>query len=159
VLQESYLQVARRIDQYLAEPAVPFFVWLRQMTGQALIDLHRQHLGAKMRDARQEVRVHRPADPPIESDSLAAQLVANWTSPSQAAIREETHDELRSALDAMDEIDREILALRHFEDLSNNEIAAILGIQKSAASNRYVRALRRLKQILSQRSTRQGASP
>jgi RNA polymerase sigma-70 factor (ECF subfamily) len=150
VLQESYMEAARRIDQYVADPAVPLFVWLRQLTIQVLIDLHRRHLGAKMRDARQEISLNgSPHDPLNTSQALAAHLVADWTSPSQAAIREETLAELRAALQSMDPIDREILALRHFEELGNNEVAAILGLQKSAASNRYVRALRRLKQILS----------
>lgn len=150
VLQESYMEAARRIEQFIADPAVPLFVWLRQLTIQVLIDLHRRHLGAKMRDARQEISLNgSPRDPLGTSQSLAAHLVADWTSPSQAAIREETLAQLRAALETMDPIDREILALRHFEELGNNEVAAILGLQKSAASNRYVRALRRLKQILS----------
>jgi RNA polymerase sigma-70 factor (ECF subfamily) len=156
VLQESYMEAARRVDQFVADPAVPLFVWLRQLTIQVLIDLHRRHLGAKMRDARQEISLNGGAHDPLgTSHSLAAHLVADWTSPSQAAIREETLAELRAALETMDPIDREILALRHFEELGNNEVAAILGLQKSAASNRYVRALRRLKQILSSISQKQ----
>jgi RNA polymerase sigma-70 factor (ECF subfamily) len=147
VLQEAYLEAARRADDYLARPSVPFFVWLRQIASQVLIDTHRRHL-AKMRDAKQEVRMHRGAYLQANSFSLAAQLVGNLTSPSRAAIREEMLIQVRAALDGMDELDREVLALRHFEELSNNEVAEILGLQKAAASNRYVRALKRLRVVL-----------
>lgn len=148
VLQEAYLEVSQRLDRYLVDPSVPLVVWLRQVVSQTLIDLHRRHLGAKKRDARQEISIHRQPDALVTSESLAAQLVGDATSPSQIAVREETLAELRHALDGMEPIDREILALRHFEDLSNNDVAKILGLHKSAASNRYVRALKRLQQIL-----------
>jgi RNA polymerase sigma-70 factor (ECF subfamily) len=147
VLQEAYLESARRIQDYLDRPTVPFFVWLRQITSQVLIDTHRRHL-AKMRDPQQEVRMHRGGNLHATSHSLAAQLVGNLTSPSRAAIREELLIQVREALEGMDELDREVLALRHFEELSNNEVAEILGLQKAAASNRYVRALKRLRSIL-----------
>ena len=147
ILQEAYLEVSRRIQDYLDQPSVPLFIWLRQITNQILIDTHRRHL-AKMRDANQEVRIHRGNYVNASSLSLAAQLVGNLTSPSRAAMRDEILNQLRAALDEMDELDREVLVLRHFEELSNNEVAEVLGIQKSAASNRYVRALKRLRTIL-----------
>jgi RNA polymerase sigma-70 factor (ECF subfamily) len=149
VLQEAYLDFARRLPEYAANPAVPFFLWLRGLTGQRLIDLHRQHLGAKMRDAQQEVSLYRGALPQASSVSLAAQLLGRLTSASQAAIRAETQIRVQEALNSMDPMDREVLALRHFEMLTNDETAQVLGIKKSAASNRYVRALKRLKDILS----------
>lgn len=147
VLQEAYLEAARRLGDYLDRATVPFFVWLRQITSQVLIDTHRRHL-AKMRSANQEVRIHRGAYLQASSISLAAQLVGNLTSPSRVAMREELLEQLREALDGMDELDREVLALRHFEELTNNEVAEVLGLQKAAASNRYVRALKRLRGIL-----------
>jgi RNA polymerase sigma-70 factor (ECF subfamily) len=149
VLQEVYLVAARRYKEYIADPAVSYFVWLRAQTLQILVDVHRHHFGAQMRDVNREVSMHRPGGGPGTSLSLAARLVGNLTSPSQAVIREELLEELRNAFEGMDEIDREVLALRHFEELSNNEVAEILGLQKSAASNRYVRALKRLRQIMS----------
>lgn len=149
VLQEAYLDAAQRLAGYVSDPNVPVFVWLRAVTEQTLINIHRRHLGAKIRDASLEVSLQRRPGPMATSVSLAARLVANLTSPSQAAIREEVHAELREAFDSMDPIDREVLALRHFEELTNNEVAEILGLQKAAASNRYVRALKRLKAILS----------
>ncbi len=149
VLQEAYLDLAKRFPEYAAKPTLPFFLWLRWLTGQRLIDLHRQHLGTKMRDAGQEVSLYRGALPQASSESLAAQLLGKLTSPSQAAIRVETQIRVQEAINSMDPMDREVLVLRHFEMLSNQETAKVLGISKKAASNRYVRALERLKEILS----------
>ena len=148
VLQEAYLDFARRLPEFLNGPTVPFFLWLRGLAGQRLIDLHRRHLGAQMRDAGQEVSLYRGATPAASSASLAEQLLGRLTSASQAAIRAETQLRVQEALNGMDPLDREILALRHFEMLSNGETAQVLGIRKSAASNRYVRALKRLKELL-----------
>ena len=150
VLQEAYLDVARRFSEYVAAPAVPFYVWLRALTGQRLIDLHRQHLGTKMRDAGQEVSLYRGALPQASSASLAQQLLAGLTSPTQAVIRAEMQLQLQEALNGMDAMDREVVVLRHFEELNNIETAAALGIESAAASKRYLRAIRRLKVILEQ---------
>jgi RNA polymerase sigma-70 factor (ECF subfamily) len=149
VLQEAYLDVIRRAAEYTAKPSMPFFLWLRLLTGQRLLMVHRQHLGAKMRDAGQEVSLYRGALPQASSVSLAAQLLGRLTSPSLAAVRAEMQLKLQEALNGMDPIDREVLTLRHFEELSNGETAAVLGLQKAAASNRYIRALKRLKDVLS----------
>jgi RNA polymerase sigma-70 factor (ECF subfamily) len=148
VVQEAYLDIARRLPEYAANPTMPFFLWLRSLTGQKLIDLHRRHLGAKMRDAGQEVSLYRGALPQASSVSLAAQLLGRLTSASRAAIRAETQIRVQEALNTMDPLDREVLILRHFEILTNEETAQVLGIKKSAASNRYIRALKRLKDIL-----------
>jgi RNA polymerase sigma-70 factor (ECF subfamily) len=148
VLQEAYLDVARRAPEYAAQPTMPFYLWLRFLTGQRLLALHRQHLGAQMRDAGQEVSLYRGALPQASSVALAAQLLGRLTTPSVSAMRAEMQIRLQEALNSMDPMDREVLTLRHFEELNNNETAAVLGIQKSAASNRYIRALKRLKDIL-----------
>ncbi|MFT5328814.1 MAG: RNA polymerase sigma-70 factor (ECF subfamily) [Planctomycetaceae bacterium] len=146
VLQDVWLETSRRIEDYTSNPAVPFFVWVRQLAYQIIIDLHRRHLGAQKRNVSQEVSIGKSnCDTSV---SIAAQLAGNLTSPSNVAMRGERLARLREALDGMDEIDREVLALRHFEELGNNEVAEILGIQKTTASNRYVRALKRLKQVL-----------
>jgi RNA polymerase sigma-70 factor (ECF subfamily) len=149
VLQEAFLDVARRIGEYLADPAVPFYVWLRFLTIQRMQMLQRLHLGAQMRDVSREVPLGQGDVPRASSDSMAGQLLSEMTSPSQAAIRNELQDRLRAALETMDALDREVLALRHFEELGNNEVAQVLGISKEAASKRHVRALKRLKEILS----------
>src|SRR5690242_10158075 len=149
VLQDAFLDVARRAPEYVADPRLPFFLWLRLLTGQRLLMVHRRHLGAQMRDAGQEVSLYRGPLPQASSASLAAHLLGRLTTPSQAAVRAEMQLRLQEALNQMDPLDREVLALRHFEELSNSETAAVLGLQKAAASNRYVRALRRLKEVLS----------
>ena len=146
VLQEVYLDAQRRLPEFLERAGMPFALWLRLLTGRRLVELHRQHVGAAMRSAGQEVSLEGWAF--ASAPSLAAQLVGHLTSPSQAASRAETAARLTSALETMDAIDREILVLRHFDELSNNEVATLLGLQKAAASNRYVRALRRLREIL-----------
>ena len=148
VLQDAYLDVARRFPEYAAAPAVPFYVWLRALAGQRLVDLHRRHLGAQMRDAGQEISLCRGALPAASSASLAQQLLAGLTSPTQAAIRAEMQVRLQETLNSMDPIDREVVVLRHFEELTNVEAAEVLGIETSAASKRYIRAIRRLKAIL-----------
>ncbi|MBV8315993.1 MAG: sigma-70 family RNA polymerase sigma factor [Planctomycetaceae bacterium] len=150
VLQEVFLDLTRRLPDYLAHPTLPFFLWLRLLTGQKLVDLHRQHLGTKMRDAGLEVALHRGASPRASSASLAERLLGRLTTASRAAIRAETQLRVQRALDAMDPIDREVLVLRHFEMLSNDEAAQVLGLKPSAASNRHLRALRRLKEVLAE---------
>ena len=148
VLQEAFLDFARRAGEFAENPEVSFFLWLRTLTGQRLQMLHRQHLGAKMRDAAREISLHRGPMPQATSVSLAAQLLGHFTSASAMVARAEMQILLQEALNGMDPIDREILALRHFEELSNAEVAEVLGIQVKAASIRYVRALGRLKAIL-----------
>jgi len=150
VLQEAYLDVRKRISEYASEPSsMPFHLCLRLMAGQRLTDVHRFHLGAEMRDTGMEVSLHRGPFLQASSVSLAAQLLGKMTSASKAAIRAEHKLIVQEALNGMDPIDREVLALRHFEHLSNDETAQVLGLTKSAASNRYIRALKRLKEILS----------
>src|SRR5262245_26276571 len=139
-----------RLAEYARDPApMPFHLWLRLVAGQRLTDLHRFHLGARMRDAGQEVSLHRGPFPQASSIALAAQLLGQWTSASKAAIRAEHKLIVQEALNGMDPIDREVLALRHFEHLSNEETALVLGLTNKAASNRYIRALKRLKEVLS----------
>jgi RNA polymerase sigma-70 factor (ECF subfamily) len=161
VLQEAYLAAAQRLDRYVADPSWSAFVWLRMIVMQTLTDLHRYHLGAQMRDAGRETNlrsgpargcpaVHAWQNPQTTSVSLAALLVGQVTSPSQAAARAEMFDQVERAIAAMDPLDQEVLALRHFEELSNSEVAEVLGIGQKAASIRYVRALKRLRAVLSQ---------
>ncbi len=147
ILQEAYLEIARRIPDFLKSPSTSFFVWARQLAWQTLLMTHRRHFGQK-RDATKDVRFVWFGRDDSVSGSLAARLVSDLTPPSQALLKEENHADLRNALDKMDRIDREVLALRHFEDLGNGQVAEILGIQPTAASNRYVRALKRLKDAI-----------
>jgi RNA polymerase sigma-70 factor, ECF subfamily len=148
VLQEAYIDALKRLPHYQADPGMPFFLWLRWITVQRLIEVHRQHLGARIRDVGREVSIGCGASPSASSARMI-ELMGDLTSPSQAAQRAETMSQLEQALDGLDPIDREVLALRHFEELSNQEAAAVLEIQPAAASKRYVRALERLKNALS----------
>jgi RNA polymerase sigma-70 factor (ECF subfamily) len=150
ILQEAFLEFSRSLANYLRDPQMPFFIWLRFITCRKLQALHRHHLGTGIRDAQREISLHRGALPQADSASLAAQLLGRYTSPSEAAVRAELEIRIQEALNNMDALDREVLALRHFEQLGNLEIAEILGISEAAASNRYIRALKRLKTILTE---------
>src|SRR5262245_33409111 len=149
VIQETYLEAAARLAEYLQKPAMPFFLWLRFLAGQKLVTLHRHHLGTQMRDVGREVSLYRGRLPEMTSAALAAQLLGHEARPSEAALRAELKIRLQEALNSMDPLDREVLALRHFEQLSWAETARTMGISEGAASKRYVRALKRLKAILS----------
>jgi RNA polymerase sigma-70 factor (ECF subfamily) len=147
VLQEAFLQVVRRIQEYIDGVSVSWFVWLRQRTMQTLIDMQRAHLSEK-RDAHREVPRPHESHGQTSSLSIARVLVDDCTSPSMAASRSEEFEQLRRALDSMNETDREVLAMRHFEQLSNQEVAEMLGLSSTAASNRYVRAMIKLGEIM-----------
>jgi RNA polymerase sigma-70 factor (ECF subfamily) len=148
VIQEAYIDAARRLPEYAANPTMPFFLWLRFLTGQRLLEQHRRHLGAQVRDAGREISLYHGAFPETTTAHLAAHFLGRLSTPSRAAVRVEQKLRLQEALNALEPLDREILALRHFEQLSNGEAAGALGLDKSAASKRYARALVRLKDIL-----------
>jgi RNA polymerase sigma-70 factor (ECF subfamily) len=148
VLQEAFLEAATRFEQYQSHPNMPPFLWLRFLVGQQLVLMQRRHLGVKARAAGREVSLYRGALPEANSQSLAAVLLGKLSSPSQAAMRSELQVRLQEALNSMEEIDREVLVLRHFEQLSNIETAQVLGLQERTASKRYLTAIRRLKDAL-----------
>jgi RNA polymerase sigma-70 factor, ECF subfamily len=148
VIQDAYVDVVRRLDEYLREPKYPLFLWLRLIVGERLLKLHRHHLGTQMRDAGLEVSIYRGALPAASSAALAAQLLGKHTSPTQAAVRAERMLRLQEALNTLDPMDREVLSLRHFEEMTLAETALSLQIEESAAAKRYIRALKRLKAIL-----------
>jgi RNA polymerase sigma-70 factor (ECF subfamily) len=148
VIQEAHVEAVGRLEEYLSTPRYPLFLWLRLIVGERLLKLHRHHLGTRMRDAGMEVSIYRGALPEASSAALAAQLLGKHTSPTQAAVRAERMLRLQEALNALDAMDREVLALRHFEELSLAETALSLGIEEPAAAKRYIRALKRLKATL-----------
>jgi RNA polymerase sigma-70 factor, ECF subfamily len=150
VLQEAFLAARQRLKHYAASPATSPFIWLRMIVNQTLVDLHRQHLGARKRDAARDLSLDAGPGPEATSASVAIQLIGAFTSPSGAAARADVLSLFQSAIEQMDPLDREVLALRHFEELTNREVAETLGIEQKAASIRYIRALRRLKDILAQ---------
>ncbi|KAA5539586.1 sigma-70 family RNA polymerase sigma factor [Roseiconus nitratireducens] len=148
VVQETFLEAMTRFADYRRDPKMPFFLWLRFLTVQKLCLFHRRHLGVLARDVSRDVSVFSGPSPEVSSAVLAAHLIGKLTTPSQAAIRAETQSQLEDALNLMEPIDREVIALRHFEWLTNQETAQVLHLTESAASNRYVRAVKRLKVIL-----------
>lgn len=148
VIQETYVRAAQRIDSFLEKDDMPFFVWLRLEINQKLHEIHRHHFGAEKRDIRKEMKIGSDRDNGKTSMALAAHIVAQMTSPSRLIERAEQIAILEKTLNEMNDLDREVIALRHFEELSNIETAKILNIEPSAASKRYLRALKRLKDIM-----------
>lgn len=148
VLQETFAEASQRLADYARHPSMPFFLWLRFLAVQQLLQHHRRHLGTQKRNPEQERASVRGAGPDASAISLAEQVVGTMTSPSLAAARGEAAARLADALEQMDAIDREVIVLRHFEELTNQEAAQVLGITKAACSKRYVRALGRLQEIV-----------
>ena len=144
VLQDGFVDAVAKFPGYLADPKLPLFLWLRLVVGERLAKVHRDHLGAQARDAGREVSLYRGPMPAASSAALAAHLLGKGTSPTQAAVRAERLLRLQEALNALDPLDREVLSLRHFEELTHAEAARVLGIAEAAAAKRYVRALKRL---------------
>lgn len=152
VLQEAYLEATAHREDYLRlQQSVPLFLWLRGVVGNKLLEIHRHHLGTHMRNADREVPL-RDANTSHggTSAAMAAQMTGGSTHPSLAAAQAEVRVRLEQALNDLEPIDREVLALRHFEQLTNEEAARVLGIQERATAKRYVRALKRLKHILAE---------
>jgi RNA polymerase sigma-70 factor (ECF subfamily) len=146
VMQDVFLEAQNRIEGYQPH-RVSFFVWLRTLTSQKLIDKHRFHIDAKKRSARREASpVPRPPD--ASTISLATYFIGQLTSASTAMLRDQVREKIQAALEGMDPLDREILSLRHFEQLSNQEAAEVLGMNGSSTSTRHLRALKKLKNLL-----------
>jgi RNA polymerase sigma-70 factor (ECF subfamily) len=148
IVQDAFLEATLRLDEYLREPTMPFYLWLRFITVQRLHAVYREHLGTQKRDARREVGLYEAPCAEASSEALAAQLLGKLSTPSQTAMRAEFRARLLETLESMDPADRELIALRHFEQIGNAETAQILGIDESAASKRYVRAMTRLRALL-----------
>lgn len=148
VLQDGFVDAVAKFPGYLADPKIPLFLWLRLVVGERLAKTHRDHLGAQVRDAAREVSLYRGPMPAASSAALAAHLLGKETSPTQAAVRAERLLRIQEALNALDPLDREILSLRHFEELTHAEAARVLDIQEGTAAKRYIRALKRLKDVL-----------
>ncbi len=153
VLQETYLDAARQLEQYLAVPKLSVFVWLRHLTWERLMNFYRDNLGTQKRAVRREVNLS-----DASSIALGSFLLAPGPSPSQDARQRELKERIREALATLPERDREVILLRHFEELSNKETADVLGVNESTATMRYGRALVRLKEALTAGSSFGSAS-
>jgi RNA polymerase sigma-70 factor (ECF subfamily) len=143
------MELAKTLPDYKRDPKIPLYLWLRQIVIRRLVDVHRRHIGAGRRDARREVNLAQVKNLAADSGSMAVQLSGRITSPLNAVLREEQRSQVQTALQLMEPLDREVIALRHFEQMNNFEVALVLEIEASAASKRYTRALDRLKQIMS----------
>jgi RNA polymerase sigma-70 factor (ECF subfamily) len=146
VVQEAYVQLARRIADYGKRNELPFFLWLRLIAGDQLAQLHRMHLGTAKRDAGRELAQGRTEMPQVSTFCLAEHLAGQYTSVDRNLLRAEAEQRLRIALDSLDASDREILAMRNFEELSTEEIGLSLGLTRSGVLKRYTRAVRRLRE-------------
>jgi RNA polymerase sigma-70 factor, ECF subfamily len=147
VLQDVYWEASKRYEEYLANPDQPVFLWLRKLTGERIHALHRNHLGAQALGAGQDIELHRGALPEVNSLALAGQLIGNRVA-NQSPVRADLLLRLQDALNSMDTLDREILSMCHFEELSDSEVAIVLGKDQTAVTIQYVRALKHLQEIL-----------
>ncbi len=154
ILQEVFLEFSKSLLTYLQNPVSTLYLWTRAITAQHLSVVHRRHLTVQSRAVGRELSLSRaPGFPSTNSTNLASYLVGRLSTPSQKLMRIELQMHVQQALAELTPIDREILALRHFEMLSNHEIASLLDISEAAASNRYFRALKRIKTVLQEMDT------
>jgi RNA polymerase sigma-70 factor (ECF subfamily) len=143
VVQETLVEAARRLDDYLRDRPLPFYGWLRGLAGERVIDAHRRHVAARRRSVTLE---HRDPDlPDASADELVRRLFADDTSPSRHLMRQERHERLKTALASLSQRDREVLVMRHLEQLSTAEIAAMLELSEAAVKSRLLRALLRMR--------------
>ncbi len=148
VVQEVLIEVSRRLKEYLKAPPMPFHLWLRHIAKDHLIDAHRRHHQAQKRGVHREQPIHRPAWSDRSSLDLAGQLMDQDLTPASAAIQEEMQRRLREAIGQLEDDDREVILMRHYEMLANQEVAESLGLTEAAASMRYLRAVRKLRDLL-----------
>ena len=148
VVQEVLIEANRRLQDYLKAPAMPFHLWLRHIAKDHIIDAHRRHHLAQKRGVDREQPIHRPAWSDRSSLDLAAQLLDQDLTPASAAIQQEMQRRLQEAIAQLEDDDREVILMRHYEMLANQEVASSLGLTEAAASMRYLRAVRKLRDLL-----------
>ena len=156
VVQDVFIEASRRLQDYLKNPAMPFHLWLRHIARDHIIDAHRKHRQAQKRGVDREQSMVPAGWRDQSSLDLAAQFVDQELTPASAAIRHELERKLHDAIAGLEEDDREIIVMRHFEQLSNQEVAAELGLTEPAASMRYLRAVRKLRDILLPEASQNG---
>jgi RNA polymerase sigma-70 factor (ECF subfamily) len=148
IVQEVLLEAHRRLEDYLRSPAMPFHLWLRHIAKDHVIDAHRRHRQAQRRSLDREQPLVPAARANDSSYDFAEQFLDPELTPASAAMREELQRRLETAMGGLDEDDREVILMRHAEHLSNQDVAAALGLSEAAASMRYLRAVRRLRAAL-----------
>ena len=158
IVQDVLLEANGRLREYLADPKMPFHLWLRHLAKDRIIDMHRRHRGAQRRSLDRERSLTSPQFGDQSSFDLASQLAASELTPAAAMIRKELQSRFLVAIEQLDEDDREILLMRHFEQLGNSEAATALGMSPAAAGMRHLRALRKLRAVLGERPSLTGES-
>ena len=153
VVQDVQLEASRRLDEYIRDPKLPFHLWLRQLAKDRIVDMHRRHRRAQRRSIDREQPLAAGGDGERSSLDLAGQVMDPELTPAAANIRRELQHRFLAALDQLNEDEREIILMRHFEHLGNGEVAAALGISPPAAGMRYLRALRKLRAVLGDESS------
>jgi len=148
VVQDVMIEASGRLEKYLSNPSMAFHLWLRQIAWDRIIDTYRRHRVSAKRNMDREQPMAAPAGPDQSTMELAVQLCDPGLTPSAAATQREIAAKVEAAIDKMDEQDQEIILMRHYEHLSNLEIAEVLGLNPPAASMRYLRAVRRLREML-----------
>ncbi len=148
VVQDVLIEANRRLNDYLQNPALPFHLWLRQLAKDRIIDLHRRHRVAAKRSLDREQPLAAQVRLDQSSMDLAAQLCGREMTPAEAATWHELERRFQAAVEQLDDLDREVILMRHFEQLTNSEVAAALALSEPAASMRYLRAMRRLRALL-----------
>ena len=151
VVQDVLLEANSRLQDYLADPRLPVHLWLRQLAKDRMIDMHRRHRGAQRRSLDREQSLAVPQFSDQSGLDLMGQLADHELTPAAASIRKELEARFVFAIDQLDEEDREIVLMRHFEQLGNSEVAEALGLSAAAAGMRHLRALRKLRAILGER--------
>ncbi|UCG17358.1 MAG: sigma-70 family RNA polymerase sigma factor [Phycisphaerales bacterium] len=155
VVQEALVEASRKLPEYLQDQPLPFYPWLRQIAWERLVDARRRHVQARKRAVGRQQQQHTLPD--RSTMALADRLIASGTSPSGKFARAELRDHMRAALNALPSRDREVLVLRHLEQLSTCEIASVMGMTEGAVKTRHVRALQRLRGLLNDRSPEQNS--
>jgi RNA polymerase sigma-70 factor (ECF subfamily) len=148
IVQDVMLEVSQRLADYLRQPTMPFQLWLRHIARDHMIDAHRRHRQAQRRSLDREQSMAAGGLSDVSSLDLAAQFIDREITPASAAVREELQQRMEQSLRQLEEDDREIILMRHYEQLSNQEVATALGLTEAAASMRHLRAVRRLRALL-----------
>lgn len=147
IVQEVMVDANRRLQEYLQSPNMPFHLWLRHIARDRIIDAHRRHrVSAKRSVDREQKKAPSPLD--HSTVELVAQLCDSQLTPAAAATMQELQRRFQQAIDQLDDHDREVVLMRHFEQLSNQDVAQALGLSEPAASMRYLRAMRKLRTLL-----------
>lgn len=148
IVQDVLIDASRRLEDYLANPAMPFHLWLRHMARDRIIDAHRRHRASAKRSVDREQAMAVPAGGDRSTIELVAQLCDRELTPAASATLAELARRFEGAIEQLEERDREVVIMRHFEQLSNQEVAIALGLSEPAASMRYLRAIRRLRSLI-----------